>query len=69
MSGIEHANKQTNSQYFIYPVVIGILKSSGFMFIKYLEVGIVNGLKTGFRVGILHCLERSSSMTKFPRPS
>jgi len=50
MSGIESANKQYNGNYFIYPVVIGILKSSGFMFVKYMEVGIMNGIKTGFKV-------------------
>jgi len=50
MSGIEGANKQNNQNYFIYPVVIGILKSSGFMFVKYMEVGILNGIKTGFKV-------------------
>jgi hypothetical protein len=52
LSGIEGANKITNGSYIIYPIVIGILKSSGFMFVKYMEVGIINGLKTGFKVGI-----------------
>jgi len=50
LSGIEGANKITNGSYIIYPIVIGILKSSGFMFVKYMEVGIINGLKTGFKV-------------------
>jgi hypothetical protein len=50
LSGIEGANKLTGGNYLIYPIVIGILKSSGFMFVKYMEVGIINGLKTGFRV-------------------
>ena len=34
----------------LYPVVFGIIKSSGFMFIKYVEVGILQGLRTGFKV-------------------
>jgi len=36
--------------FFLYPVIFGILRSSGFMLVKYIEVGIMNGLKTGFRV-------------------
>lgn len=50
MSGVQGANKVTGGNYLIYPIVIGIIKSSGFMFVKYLEVGVINGLKTGFRV-------------------
>ena len=53
MSGVQGANKVTGGNYLIYPIVIGIIKSSGFMFVKYLEVGIINGLKTGFRVKII----------------
>merc|ERR1719374_364168 len=49
MSGLETINSESPG-YFLYPAVFGVIKSSGFMFIKYVEVGILNGLRTGFRV-------------------
>ena len=49
LSGLETINEEAPGL-FLYPVVFGVIKSSGFMFVKYLEVGILQGLKTGFRV-------------------
>ena len=48
-SGLQTINGR-NPGLFLYPVVFGVIKSSGFMITKYIEVGILQGLKTGFRV-------------------
>jgi len=49
LSGLETINAESPGL-LLYPVVFGIIKSSGFMFIKYVEVGILQGLRTGFKV-------------------
>jgi len=49
LNGVQAINNESPG-YFLYPVFFGVIKSSGFMFIKYVEVGIMQGLTTGFRV-------------------
>lgn len=49
LGGLKIVNNESPG-FFLYPVVFGVLRSSGFMVVKYIEVGIMNGLKTGFRV-------------------
>ena len=49
LSGLETINSESPG-YFLYPVVFGVIKSSGFMVFKYIEVGLLQGLKTGFKV-------------------
>ena len=49
LSGLETINSESPG-YFLYPVVFGVIKSGGFMVFKYIEVGLLQGLKTGFKV-------------------